>query len=63
MANPIVIVLFQLLITRLFGKMKPIRSIVIGTVIIGLSMAINPVPVFTSVYASRCSTCCHSDRR
>ncbi|HOC98589.1 MAG TPA: MFS transporter [Myxococcota bacterium] len=48
MANPIVIVLFQLLITRLFGKMKPIRSIVIGTVIIGLSMAINLVPVFTS---------------
>ncbi len=45
MANPIVIVLFQLLITRLFGKMKPIRSMVVGTVIIGLSMAINLVPV------------------
>lgn len=48
MANPIVIVCFQLLITRLFGKLPPIKSIVIGTVIIGLSMVINLVPVFAS---------------
>ena len=34
-ANPLVIVCFQLLVTTLFGKMKPIRSIVVGTVIIG----------------------------
>jgi proton-dependent oligopeptide transporter, POT family len=48
MANPITIVLFQLLITHLFGKMKPIRSIIVGIVIIGLSMLINLVPIFLS---------------
>jgi len=47
-ANPITIVCFQLLITRLFGKMKPIRSIVVGTVIIGVSMIINLVPVYAA---------------
>lgn len=47
-ANPITIVCFQLLITRLFGKMKPIRSIIVGTIIIGLSMVINLVPVWAS---------------
>jgi dipeptide/tripeptide permease len=46
MANPIVIVLCQLLITKAFGGMKPIRSIVVGTVIIGLSMLINVAPLF-----------------
>jgi dipeptide/tripeptide permease len=45
-ANPITIVCFQLLITKHFGKLKPIRSIVVGTVIIGLSMLINLVPLF-----------------
>jgi dipeptide/tripeptide permease len=48
MANPITVVCFQLLITRLFGKMKPIRSIIVGTVLIGLSMAINLVPIYAS---------------
>jgi dipeptide/tripeptide permease len=50
-ANPFVIVAFQLLITRLFGKLKPIRSMVVGSVIIGLAMLINIVPIlfFTSV--------------
>ncbi|KAA0252019.1 peptide MFS transporter [Acidobacteria bacterium ACD] len=47
MANPLVIVCFQLLVTRLFGKIRPIRSIVIGTVIIGLSMAINLWPIYS----------------
>jgi proton-dependent oligopeptide transporter, POT family len=46
MANPAVIVAFQLLITRRFGRMKPVRSIVVGTVIIGLAMIINLVPLF-----------------
>lgn len=46
MANPFVIVFFQLLVTRIFGKLKPIRSIVVGTVIIGLSMLINVLPIF-----------------
>ena len=46
MANPFVIVFFQLLITRLFGKMKPIRSIIVGIIIIGVSMLINIVPIY-----------------
>jgi POT family proton-dependent oligopeptide transporter len=48
MANPIVIVCCQLLITRLFGKLPPIKSIIIGTVIIGLSMIINIYPLFAT---------------
>jgi dipeptide/tripeptide permease len=48
MANPIVIVCCQLLITRLFGKLPPIKSIIIGTVIIGLSMVINLYPLFAA---------------
>jgi dipeptide/tripeptide permease len=47
-ANPITIVCFQLLITRAFGKMKPIRSIVVGTLIIALSMIVNLVPLYAS---------------
>lgn len=47
MANPLTIVSFQLLITRAFGKIRPIRSIVVGTVIIGLSMVINLVPIYS----------------
>jgi dipeptide/tripeptide permease len=46
MANPITIVLFQLLITRLFGKLPPIKSIIVGTVIIGLAMLINVAPLY-----------------
>jgi len=45
MANPFVIVAFQLLITRLFGKMKPIHSMVVGSLIIGVSMLINILPL------------------
>ena len=48
MANPFVIVFFQLLVTKLFGKMKPIRSIIVGIVIIGISMLINLYPIFSS---------------
>ena len=46
MANPFVIVFFQLLITKIFGKMKPIRSIIVGIVIIGVSMLINLYPIY-----------------
>ncbi len=46
MANPLVIVSFQLLVTRLFGRMAPVRSMVVGTVIIGLAMVINVVPLY-----------------
>ena len=48
MANPFVIVFFQLLITKKFGKMKPINSIIVGIIIIGISMMINLVPIFIS---------------
>jgi dipeptide/tripeptide permease len=48
MANPFVIVFFQLLITKLFGKLKPIKSIIVGTIIIGISMLINLIPIFMS---------------
>jgi dipeptide/tripeptide permease len=46
MANPFVIVFFQLLITKIFGKMKPIKSIIVGIVIIGASMLINIIPIY-----------------
>lgn len=46
MANPFVIVFFQLLITKKFGKMKPINSIIVGIIIIGISMMINLFPIF-----------------
>lgn len=48
MANPFTIVFFQLLITKAFGKMKPINSIIVGIVIIGVSMLINIIPIYTS---------------
>jgi dipeptide/tripeptide permease len=46
--NPFVIVFFQLLITHLFGKMKPISSMVVGTMIVGLSWLINVGPILFS---------------
>ncbi len=49
MANPFTIVFFQLLITKLFGKWPPIKSIIVGIVIIGLAMAINIIPVYMVV--------------
>jgi proton-dependent oligopeptide transporter, POT family len=47
-ANPFVIVCFQLIISRTFGKMKPIRSMVAGTVIIALAMVINLAPIYSA---------------
>jgi POT family proton-dependent oligopeptide transporter len=47
-ANPFVIVFFQLLITRLFGKLKPVRSIIIGNIIVGISMLVNLIPILLS---------------
>ena len=46
MANPFVIVTCQLLITMAFGRLPPIKSIVVGTVIIGCSMLINIAPLY-----------------
>lgn len=45
MANPIVIVLFQLMITRIFGGMKPVKSIVIGVLILSGAMLLNIIPL------------------
>lgn len=45
-ANPFVIVTCQLLITKAFGKLPPIKSIFIGIGIIGASMLINIVPLY-----------------
>jgi dipeptide/tripeptide permease len=47
-ANPFVIVCFQLIITNTWGKMKPIRSMVAGTVIISVAMLINVAPIYTA---------------
>lgn len=45
-ANPFVIVCFQLVLTRGLGKLRPIRSMVVGTVVIGLAMLINVMPIW-----------------
>jgi len=47
-ANPFVIVCFQLILTNAFGKIRPIRSMVIGTVVISVAMLINVVPIYTA---------------
>jgi dipeptide/tripeptide permease len=47
-ANPFVIVCFQLILSSRFGKMKPIRSMVVGTVIIAIAMLINVLPIYTA---------------
>jgi dipeptide/tripeptide permease len=47
-ANPFVIVTLQLAITQFFGKMRAIRSIVVGTIIIGVSMLINVYPIYAA---------------
>ena len=46
MANPLVIVTLQLAVTKTFGKLAPVRSMVIGTIIIGFAMVINVVPLY-----------------
>jgi POT family proton-dependent oligopeptide transporter len=47
-ANPFVIVCFQLILTRSFGKMKPIRSMVVGTAVIAVAMLINVLPIYSA---------------
>ncbi len=47
-ANPFVIVCFQLLISSAFGRMRPIRSMVVGTVIISVAMLINVAPIYAA---------------
>jgi dipeptide/tripeptide permease len=45
-ANPFVIVCFQLAISSAFGRIRPILSMTLGTVIIALAMLINIVPIY-----------------
>jgi dipeptide/tripeptide permease len=47
-ANPFIIVCFQLLISNAFGRLRPIRSMVVGTVIIALAMLINVLPIYAA---------------
>ncbi|MBM4060698.1 MAG: peptide MFS transporter [Planctomycetes bacterium] len=47
-ANPFVIVCFQLVLTRGLGKMRPLPSMVVGTVVIGLAMLINVLPIWVA---------------
>jgi dipeptide/tripeptide permease len=47
-ANPFVIVCFQLILTRGLGKMRPIRSMVVGTLVISSAMLINVLPIWWS---------------
>jgi dipeptide/tripeptide permease len=46
LANPIMIVTFQLLITRLTNKWTPIKSIIIGIVVTTIGMLINIIPIW-----------------
>jgi len=45
-ANPFVIVTCQLLITKIFGKLPPVKSILVGITIIASSMLINIIPLY-----------------
>ena len=45
-ANPFVIVTCQLLITKIFGKLPPVKSILVGIIIIASSMLINIFPLY-----------------
>ncbi|MBN2723133.1 MAG: MFS transporter [Deltaproteobacteria bacterium] len=45
LANPVVIVFFQLLVTRFFGGMKPVKSIVVGVLVLSAAMLINIIPL------------------
>ena len=47
-ANPFVIVCFQLLISQMFGKMKPIRSMTFGTIVMAVAMLINIAPIYAA---------------
>lgn len=45
-ANPLIIVMFQLLITRAFGKLPAIQSITIGILTLAAAMLINIIPLW-----------------
>lgn len=47
-ANPFVIVCFQLILSHAFGRMKPILSMVAGTVVISVAMLINVLPIYNA---------------
>ncbi len=47
-ANPFMIVCFQLMISRVFGRMKPIKSMVVGTLVVSAAMLINLAPLYVA---------------
>ena len=47
-ANPFVIVCFQLMITRAFGKMRPVKSMIFGALVIAAAMFINLYPIYAA---------------
>ena len=44
MSNPLVIVCLQLGVTKLFGRMKPIRSMIVGSLVMSAAIALNMLP-------------------
>jgi dipeptide/tripeptide permease len=48
MANPIMIVAFQLLITRLVKRWTPVKSIMLGAVVVTIGMLMNAVPALVA---------------
>jgi POT family proton-dependent oligopeptide transporter len=48
LANPIMIVCFQMLITKAVKKWTPIRTIILGAVVMTLGMLVNVLPVLLS---------------
>jgi hypothetical protein len=47
-ANPFVIVAFQVAVAKIFKKLPPTKSILVGAAIAGFSMLINIVPIYSS---------------
>ncbi|MBM4396125.1 MAG: MFS transporter, partial [Deltaproteobacteria bacterium] len=46
LANPVLIVTLQVLVTRLAGKWRPVRSMMIGTAVAAAGMCLNIVPLY-----------------
>jgi len=45
LANPVIIVLFQVLVTRLAGRWRPVRSMMVGTAVAAAGYLLNIVPL------------------
>jgi dipeptide/tripeptide permease len=53
MANPIMIVAFQLLITRMVKRWTPVKSIMFGTIVVTLGMLTNAIPALLGADAAQ----------